>query len=169
MYTRFLNYPNLPAGAVLRHMLKQQHMSQRQLSASTGILPQRINDYITGKRRMSVEISLIIEKALSIETKGFFYTLQANHDIYDAVKSETRLIPDLSKIKKSIFWDTDINLLEWNSNRNSIIKRIFEYGDEQAITEIIRFYGVDIVKAILEKITEPRLQSRRSKNMDKYL
>lgn len=170
MYTRFLSHNNLPAGAVLGHILKQQDMTQRQLSAATGILPQRINDYISGKRRISAEASLLLEQALSIKTKGFFYIIQANHDIHDAITLHSEdAIPDLTRIKKSIFWDTDISRLNWNSNRKSIIRRVFEYGDEQAIKEIIRFYGKNEVTDILTAITDPHLHQRRLANMQKYL
>lgn len=108
-------------------------------------------------------------QALSIGTKGFFYIIQANHDIYDALGTYDTPTPDITKIKKSIFWDSDISSIDWNANRKAIIRRIFEYGDESAITEIIRFYGNEIVTATLASISDPRLQERRAHNMEKYL
>lgn len=145
-------------------------MTQRQLSAATGILPQRINDYISGKRRISAEASLLLENALSIETEGFFYIIQANHDIYDALTLQSEnAMPDLTKIKKSIFWDTDISQINWSSNRKSVIRRVFEYGDEPAIKEIIRFYGKNEVNDTLNSITDSHLHQRRLANMQKYI
>lgn len=152
------------------HVLKREHLTQRELSERTGILPQRINDYILGRRRLSAEISLKLEKALSIDVDGFFYLIQCNHDIYvaltDKIESEK---PDLTKIRRNIFWDTSIENMDWEGNRQSIIQRVFEYGDEIAIMEIIRYYGKDVVNECLEGISDSRLMARRIKNINLYL
>lgn len=170
MYERFLNCHNLPSGAVLGHVLKHASISQRELAEMTGILPQRINDFINGRRRITAEASLKLERALAIRIEGFFYILQSNHDIYVAVGNDSdRKIPDLSKIRKSIFWDTDFGALDWSGNRVAIVRRVFEYGDENAIREIIRFYGESEVREILKSITDIRMSDRRSENMSKYL
>ncbi len=76
MYERFLHCPNLTYGSVLKHILKRKRLTQRFLAESTGILPQRINDYINDRRKISPENSLSIEKALGIEIKGYFYLIQ---------------------------------------------------------------------------------------------
>ncbi|GHT63932.1 hypothetical protein AGMMS50239_20740 [Bacteroidia bacterium] len=35
--------------------------------------------------------------------------------------------------------------IDWDKNKNVVIRRIFERGSEQEIKEIIRFYGNNIV------------------------
>lgn len=166
MYERFLQFHNLPSGAVLSHVLKHEHLTQNELAKRTGILLQRINDYIAGRRRISVDVSLKIERALSIGIEGFFYTLQSNHDIYVALKEVGRSLymPDLNKIKKAIFWDTVIEHIDWDRNKRSIIQRVFEYGDDESIEEIIRFYGKECVRKHLHEITDTRLMERRVRN-----
>ncbi len=164
MYERYLSTHNIPAGAVLQHILRRSNISQRDLATNTGLPPQRINDYIHGKRRISVDVSFRLEKALSIEHKGFFYILQSNHDIFSASQTDHEATPDLTKIRKSIFWDTDLSRINWNTNSTSIIQRIFEYGDPSSIDEITRYYGSDKIQAVLAQITDPRLKSRRAKN-----
>lgn len=166
MYERFLQFHNLPSGAVLGHVLKHEHLTQHELANRTGILPQRINDYIVGRRRISADASLKIERALSIGIEGFFYTLQSNHDIYKALQdsSVNRNMPDLKKIKKVIFWDTEIERMDWDKNKRSIIQRVFEYGDDESIDEIIRFYGKECIRKYLHEITDTRLLERRIRN-----
>lgn len=164
MYERYLSAPHIPAGAVLQHIMQRSRITQRDLAVQAGLPPQRVNDYIHGKRRISVDASFRLESALSIDHKGFFYTLQSNHDIYSASPTEPERTPDLSKIRKSIFWDTDLSRINWQVNSTSIIKRVFEYGDSATIDEIIHFYGVGKIKATLESIEDPRLESRRRKN-----
>jgi hypothetical protein len=49
--------------------------------------------------------------------------------------------PDLSKFNKSLFWDTKIEKINWIRNKKWVIKRVFEYGNDLEIKEIIHFYG----------------------------
>lgn len=162
---RFLQHHNLPAGAVLAHIAGHLGMTQQQLAEKTGLLPQRINDYIKSRRRISPEASLRLEKALGIDISGYFYLLQANHDIHIAnLAGSHGSTPDLSQIRKAIFWDTDINTLDWESNSAFIIRRIIEYGDNNAIKEAIRFYGKSTISKTLDTISDTRLEDRRKAN-----
>lgn len=164
MYERYLSTHNIPAGAVLQHILRQTQMSQKALAYQAGLPTQRINDFIHGKRRISAESSLRLEEALSIRHKGFFYTIQSNHDIFNAVNNIQEPTPDLSKIRQSIFWDTEMSRIQWQRNAESIIRRVFEYGDNEAIDAIIDFYGRNKVKNTLAAISDSRLESRRREN-----
>ena len=77
--------------------------------------------------------------------------------------------PKLEHYRKSVFWDTDIETLEWEKNRQWIIRRVFEYGGEEEILETIRFYGKDVVKEVLSGIADERKAESRNENMKKYL
>jgi hypothetical protein len=77
--------------------------------------------------------------------------------------------PDLKRYRKAVFWDTDIEKLEWEKNRQWIIRRVFEYGGEEEILETIRFYGKDVVKEILSDIADERKAENRSENIKRYL
>lgn len=169
-YRRFLQYPSLDAGSVIKYILQQSGITRRQLALISGLPPQRISDFANNNRRITAEASLKLENALNIDYQGYFYIIQANHDVYLAKNlCKTGNIPDLAKIKKHIFWDSDMDRIEWQSNARHIIQRIFEYGDETAIEEIIRFYGKTRVKSELSQISESRLAERRNQNASKYL
>lgn len=168
-YLRFLQYQSLDAGSVLKYFLDKENITGKQLAQKSGLPPQRISDFVNNRRRISAEISLKLESALGVGHKGYFYLIQTNHDIYLATRDKLKSTPGLSHIRKEIFWDSDISLIDWHANSKHVIQRIFEYGDEAAIKEIIRFYGIDKVKSTLTQITDQRLADRRTTNINKYL
>ena len=169
-YLRFLEYPSLDVGAVIKYIMKRSETSGIELAQKSGIPPQRICDYANNRRRINAETSLALEQALNIGHRGYFYLIQTNHDIYTAsLKCAKQPTPDLTKISKHIFWDSDISKINWQTNRKQIIQRAFEYGDEQTILELIRFYGHSTVGQLLSQITDRRLADRRRQNAAKYL
>ena len=64
-------------------------------------------------------------------------------------KSKTQLSPNLSILRKSLFWDTEIHNIDWNKQSKAVINRIFERGNEEEKKEIERFYGKRKVETIL--------------------
>ena len=88
MYEQYLQLSNIPCGAVLNRIMTKEGISQSQLAERSGIVRQRICDYLANRRRITVEASLNLEKALRIGIEGFFYRIQANHDIYTCVKEQ---------------------------------------------------------------------------------
>lgn len=60
--------------------------------------------------------------------------------------------PNLSLIRPGLFWDTDINKINWERYKKSVIKRAFERGNEEEKSEIQRFYGNKTVKNILQEL-----------------
>jgi hypothetical protein len=96
---------------------------------------------------MNVPLSLKIEEKLGFD-EGFLMTLQVFHDIKQA-KRDINYKPDLSKINKITFWDTTFDRIDWKLMKNSIIQRIFSYGNENEQEEITRFYGKKEVDKIL--------------------
>lgn len=52
-----------------------------------------------------------------------------------------------------LFWDTDVDKLDWKKAYKAVIARIVERGGQQEIDEIIRFYGYDkVFSAIRDEI-----------------
>ncbi|WP_397236077.1 DUF6922 domain-containing protein [Parapedobacter composti] len=56
---------------------------------------------------------------------------------------EAKPTPDLSILSKSLFWDTDINRIDWQRQCRAVIQRVFERGNENDKKEITRYYGVE--------------------------
>lgn len=137
----YLNMSSVPAGAILYRIALQKHMHQTTLAQKTGLIPQRINDLIMGRRRFTPQNSFMLEQALDISLQGFFYKIQANHDIYQARLASNQSKPDLNKLTQTTFWDVDLSKLEWMKCQDWAIRRVLEYGTQEEIKELYRFYG----------------------------
>jgi antitoxin HigA-1 len=53
----------------------------------------------------------------------------------------SNVTPDLSKLRPGLFWDTDIKRIDWISQRQAVIERVTERGNDDEIAEIKSFYG----------------------------
>ena len=170
MYENYLTYHHIPCGAVLDRIRAKEHLTQRELASRSEIPYQRINDFITNRRRISPENSLKLEKALRINHQGFFYQIQTNYEIFLATKRlSEQLTPDKSKYRKVLFWDTDFDTLDWQRNSEWVIQRVFEYGNKSEIEETISFYGKNKVTHVLLGIHDIWNEENRKNNMKNYL
>jgi len=153
MYEQYLSMPAVPAGTILKRILQKENLSQKEIAGKTAIYPQRINDLINGKRKFTPELSFRLSKALGLSTLGFFYLIQTNHDIYCCEdEQEKKHTPDLTKLKRALFWDSEMKKINWKRSAYHIIKRVFEYGNEIEIDEIVKFYGREKVTESLNSI-----------------
>ena len=170
MYQRYSNMKGVPAGVILSRIMKEAGMSQNRLSSLSGVYPQHIYEIIKGKRKFTVGISLNIEKVLNISERGFFYLIQARYEV-DKKNEEIELQqhPDIQIFDKSLFWDVDFDKLNWQNSYNWIIRRVFEYGTESEILEIINYYGKAKIKAVLELIKDDWKSDSRTKNIENFL
>lgn len=146
----YLNMSTVPAGAILYRIVQQKNMRQTTLAQKTGLIPQRINDLIMGRRRFTPQNSFVLEQALDISSQGFFYKLQANHDIYQAQLADSQPKPNLNKLTQTTFWDVDLSKLEWMKCQDWAIRRVLEYGTQEEIEELYCFYGYDAFVKIKE-------------------
>lgn len=137
-------------GLILERELKKRKLAKGKFALSIDEFPQTFVAIIKGKRRMNPALSLKIEQALDWE-EGFLMVLQVYYDIEQEKKKQTKTDhPDLSRIRQIIFWDTAIAGIDWQKNKQAIINRIFERGNEEEIKEIIRFYGKNVVLLALD-------------------
>ena len=141
-------------GIILERELKRRKLAKGSFANSINEFPQTIATITKGKRRMNPALSLKIEAALGME-EGYFMVLQAYNDIELEKKKQKKLYqPDLSIIRPVVFWDTDINKIDWKRNKIAVIKRIAERGNDEEMTEIIRFYGKEIIIATLKNASD---------------
>jgi len=101
---------------------------------------------------MTPSLALKAEKAFDLE-EGYFMILQAWHDI-NKEKEKNKRTPDLSKLRPALFWDTEINTINWDKHKTAVIKRVFERGNETEKNEISRFYGYQNVRKIVDQISQ---------------
>ena len=154
-------------GIILERELKKRNLAKGRFALSINEHPQTLATITKGKRRMNPALSLKIELALGME-EGYFMVLQAYNDIeQEKIKQAFTNHPDLSLIRQVVFWDTSVNNINWEKNMPSVVKRIFERGNEQEINEIIRFYGKELVSSTMNLVTD--LLPTAKANQMKYL
>jgi addiction module HigA family antidote len=133
-------------GKFLERELLKRKINKRQFAMAIGEHPQTLGSITKGSRRMNVELSLKIEENLELE-EGFLMTLQIFYDVKQA-KKKNQQTPDISKLRKGLFWDTTFDKIDWEQMKVAVIKRVFSRGTEEEKEEITRFYGKEVVEKI---------------------
>lgn len=148
MFEKLSILKGLHPGFFLEHELKKKKLSKRQFAISVAEHPQTIGAITKGSRDMNTALSLRIEKALNLE-EGFLMVLQSFYDLKkEKAKLADKRIPNLKLIRPVLFWDTNINKINWELHKEYIIERIFERGNQQEKEEIESFYGKQVVADI---------------------
>lgn len=156
---------SVPAGAILNSIIAQQQQSKASVAREACILPQRMNDLITGVRRFTVDTSFKIEKALNISDAGFFYLHQAEHDIYmSELEQQRQHHPNLSLLTKTTFWDVNLEDINWVSGQRWAIRRVLEYGEPSEVSELCRFFGKEAFEAEVRNLKSFRLPEKVRNN-----
>lgn len=135
-------YKGIHPGKIIDRKLKSLDLSQRAFARKIGEHSQSINAVITGRRPLTTELSIKIERALGYED-GFLLALQAYYNVAEYKRKETRAaVTGIPNIRRMLFWDTDFDKIDWGRYRDGVIQRVFERGNEEEKEEIIRFYGI---------------------------
>jgi addiction module HigA family antidote len=138
-------------GAILKRELKARGMKSNELADLVDEYTQTISAILNERRGINTGLSIKLGQQLGIDLDYFMY-LQASYDVQKEIDqlNQSKRIPNLNKIRKILFWDTDFNQIDWERNKSAIIKRIFERGNGQEINEIIAFYGLPTIKRVIK-------------------
>ena len=135
-------YKGIHPGRIIDRKLKSLNLSQRSFARNIGEHSQSINAVITGRRPLTTELSIKIERALGYE-EGFLLVLQAYFNVVEYKRKEASAsVTGFPNIRKILFWDTDFDKIDWGRYRKAVIQRVLERGNEAEKEEIIRFYGI---------------------------
>lgn len=138
--SNLIKYKGIHPGIVLNRLLKKQDVKQRTLAMAIDEHPQTLNAITKAKRNLNTALALKIEKELNLE-EGALAVLQTYYEIRKEKEKQTREKPKLSLLRTSLFWDTDMDKIDWGKHYKAVIKRVFERGNETEKKEIKRFYG----------------------------
>ena len=142
-------------------IIHQQKRTKVDVASSAHMIPQRLNDLIKGTRRFTPKNSMALEHCLNINIAGFFYIIQAKHDIYEEQRNvNLSSTPDLSKLTKTTFWDVEIDKIDWTKCAAWAIRRVLEYGNLDEIREMKKFYGIKKVNEIYSNPNNFRLYDK---------
>src|SRR5690606_27397479 len=156
MDKEYEKYKGIHPVIVLDRELKKRSIKQRSFALSLEEHPQTFNAITKGKRGISTALALKIEQKLGLE-EGTLVILQAYYEIQRIKEKEIQKSPDLNILNKALFWDADIQKINWEKQYKAVIQRVVERGTEEDKDEIIRFYGVEKIEKALEgsKIRKP--------------
>ena len=140
-------YKGIHPGIILERLLAKKEISQRPFALSIAEHPQTINAITKGRRNLNTALALKIEKELGLE-EGSLALLQTYYNIAEE-KKKTLHTPNLSNLRKSLFWDTDISKINWDKQYKAIIQRIYERGNDAEKKELELFYGASKIKTAL--------------------
>jgi antitoxin HigA-1 len=136
-------------GLALERELKKRGLAKGPFALSINEFPQNISAIAKGKRGMNTPLAMRIEKALSLE-EGFFMTLQVFYEIKEEKRRQEEPIkPNLKLLRPALFWDTQLDKIDWKRQKRAVVERVWERGNEQEKAEISRFYGTQEVEQIL--------------------
>ena len=129
-------------GKIIERDLNKKHLTQRTLAKIVGVPYQTINAIISGRRNITLETALNIEKTLGYD-EGFLLILQDFHNIsvYKEKKSKEKY-NRAPNIRKSLFWDSDFNKIDWGKYKKAVITRVWERGNQIEKDEIARFFNI---------------------------
>ena len=120
------------------------------LANSINEFPQTINAITKQRRGINPKLSIKLGNYFNID-KDYFMLLQASYEVMNCWKAE-KPNPFFRKIRKSIFWDTDINKIDLVNNKRFIIQRILERGNKTEINELINLYSKNGIKDEIKSI-----------------
>lgn len=135
-------------GIILERELKQRKLAKGRFALSLQEYPQTVVAITKAKRKMNLSLALKIEQALNME-EGYLMLLQLYYDIEEEKRKQNTEHPDLLKLRPVLFWDTKMEKIDWKKQKKSVIKRVFERGNEIEKKEITRFYGKEMVNEII--------------------
>lgn len=149
MNNQFQKYKGIHPGIILDRELRKRSIKKRPFALSLSEHPQTFNAITKGKRSLNTSLALKIERELKLE-EGTLVFLQAWYDIKKEKDKENKNTPDILKLRKTLFWDTDINQIDWEKQYKAVIQRVYERGNANEQKEISRFYGMAKVQAALQ-------------------
>ena len=140
-------YKGRHPGAVLDQLLQERGIRKRHLAHELDEHPQTISSITKGVRGMNTALAIKIESFLGLE-EGFFMILQVYYDIRRAKEKQSEKALS-SSLRRVLFWDTDIEKIDWRRQYRSVIQWVFERGNEQEKAVIVQFYGQAVVDDVL--------------------
>ncbi|WP_343523750.1 plasmid maintenance system antidote protein [Pedobacter sp.] len=145
-------FKGIHPGIVLERELKRKGLKKGPLALSLNEYPQTLNNITKGRRGITAALSIKLDHSLGLE-EGTMFLLQAYYEIQKE-KDKKDLInkPDLSIIRKILFWDTDFDKINWQKQYRAVIKRVLERGNDDEKNELLRFYG----KAKVDEVSQQR-------------
>jgi antitoxin HigA-1 len=131
----------LHPGFYINRELEKRKLRKSDFARSLNVSVNIISNLTRGRRKLDQELALKIENQLGLENNSLMF-LQQYYTNKLQSKNRQR-VPDMSILRSVIFWDTRLESIDWEKQKNAVIRRVFERGNDLEKSEIIRFYGAE--------------------------
>lgn len=149
----------VPPSAIILRELKKSAIELEQFLKDTALsLPSL--DKITPK------ISNVLAQKFAT-TPDYFLKLQEYYNKKLALNKLPKPKPDVSKISRVLFWDTNFDQIDWIKSKKAVVRRVFERGSPQEKEVILSFYGKEEVIKLLNELHQ-KLTNENLKNLPEY-
>lgn len=139
-------------GYILKRELKSRGLKSSKLALNIDEHKQTISAIIKRKRKITPILSIKLAKIFEVP-QDYFMLLQASYEVKAVASSKIySKKPNLDKFRKVLFWDTDINQIDWERQKRAIVKRVLERGNNEEINELISFYGKQDISSEIKQI-----------------
>ena len=129
------------------------HKRSIELAEMTSILDEdalRLNTVVNGTENMDLLLSRKLGNYLEVSS-DYFMKLQEPYYLKKLYIKHPQKKPNLDILRRVLFWDTDIDSINWEDYKGSVIMRVFQRGNFSEKKEIVRFYGSRNVREFLNK------------------
>ncbi len=147
-------YRSIPPGVILSRVLKKRGIRNSTFAQAVGIYAQSWHAMARGLRPIPLEPSLRMDRFLDYPV-GTVARLQLEFEIWNAARSFQAVPPELQTLRRSLFWDTTWEKLDWERNSDAIIRRVQEYGSPSEKDLVVAYYGQEKVEQALA--ADPRI------------
>lgn len=155
-------------GAILKRELKKRKIKSIDLANEIREHAQTINAITKERRNMNAKLSYKLGEYFDIPN-NYFMIIQATYEVEKYKITQIRKTnPLIGKIRKSIFWDTKIELIDFEKNQRFIIQRILERGNKEEINHLIKIYSLQTIQEELHHIKDSFLPSFKE-NIEKFI
>ena len=163
MTRSYERYKEIPLGLIVKKDLRMRHLSQKSLAHAIGMSYRKLNRVLNGHSLFSKDQAASIDNFFAYE-ESFTYRLQIYTkknirskreapikknltdqknpyitnlaDKKDLIYSD----PKIPLIRPCVFWDTDMQSLDWIRHRKFIEQRISLHGNEEEKAAIAKYY-----------------------------
>ncbi len=133
-------------GVLLADEIKTREISQKELAANLGVLPSFLNEILKGKRNITADFAILLEKILDIPA-DYWMRFQAQYDI-DKARLKDKNVKKIEQIENWKVIEANVPVDE--------LKFCGYFGDKIAenIEFVKKLYKVDNIDSISPQVSE---------------
>lgn len=140
----------LHPGLIIKREMHRRSIGLAEMASIFNEDINRISPFLNGTGKMEIQFLQKLADFFEMPL-NYFTKLQEAHDLEISREKVPQKTPNLKILRRILFWDTDINLINWEEYKGSIIRRVFQRGNLSEKKEIVRFYGAEAVRDFLRK------------------